>query len=84
MSDTDVVVLNSLSLITNDLMGNWGASYDCINLYFDNDDAGNYAVNRIRNALTFMEVADLSKITYPNHKDYNDFLCQKQNPNDNG
>ncbi|MFN8349401.1 MAG: toprim domain-containing protein [Spirosomataceae bacterium] len=84
MLNTDVVVLNSLALITNDLMGNWGANYERINLYFDNDEAGHYAVSRVQNAMPLVTVTDCSKKAYPNHKDFNDLLCQKPKVNANG
>ena len=84
MSNTDVIVLNSLALLTESLMGTLSAVYRKFNLFFDNDDAGNYAVQRVMNRLTNSEVYDLSKKVYPNHKDYNDYLCQKPKVNANG
>lgn len=84
MSNTDVIVLNSLSCLTESLMGTLSAVYRKFNLFFDNDDAGNYAVQRVINHLPNNEVYDLSKKVYPNHKDYNDYLCQKPKVNANG
>lgn len=64
----DTIVLNSLSFaksvieITN--------KYQRVNLYLDNDKAGQEAVSLYQNGANFAD-----KI-YPNHKDFNDFLCK--------
>jgi DNA primase len=84
MSNTDVIVLNSLALLTESMIGTLSANYWNILLFFDNDNAGNYAVKRIQDRLPKDRIFDLSKKHYPNHKDYNEFLCQKHNQNANG
>lgn len=84
MELNDVVVLNSLSLLTNAFIGTLSNRYKNINLFLDNDESGEKAVQLVKNSLPNNNVFNLSKKAYPNHKDYNDFLCQKQNPNDNG
>jgi DNA primase len=84
MSYTDVIVLNSLALLTESLIGTMSANYRNFNLFFDNDNAGAYAVKRVEDHIPNNRVYNLSKKAYPNHKDYNEFLCQKQSPNDNG
>lgn len=83
MSYTDVVVLNSLSLLTLDMMGKWRVHYDNVHLYFDNDTEGKKAVQKVRSVSMF-QITDFSQTMYPNHKDLNEYLCQKHKVNANG
>jgi DNA primase len=64
------IVLNSVSnleTIINSL-----EQYQQINLYLDNDNAGNQAAETIKD--THPKVKDYAKIIYPDHKDINEFL----------
>jgi len=45
--------------------------YPQINLFLDNDDTGQQAAETIKKA---HKVKDFSKIIYPDHNDFNDFL----------
>ena len=64
------IILNSVSnleTIINSL-----EQYQQINLYLDNDNAGNQAAETIKR--THPKVKDYAKIIYPNNKDFNEFL----------
>ncbi len=71
---SDIVVLNSVANLKKAVspLG----EYALIQCWLDNDNAGRDAVARLR--LEFGDrVMDKSAI-YPNHKDLNDFLCQRE------
>lgn len=79
---TDVIVLNSLSTLSKSLMSSFWV-YDRVNVYFDNDPAGQTAYQKVREFSPTNIVLNQSSIQFPDYKDYNDFLCQKLNPNYN-
>jgi hypothetical protein len=64
------IILNSVSNIES--IFNTLEQYQNINLYLDNDQAGNQAAETIKSR--YPKVKDYSKIIYPHHKDMNDFL----------
>jgi hypothetical protein len=64
------IVLNSVSNL--DTIINTLEQYEQINLYLDNDNAGNQAAETIKR--THPKVKDYAKIIYPNNKDFNEFL----------
>ena len=64
------IVLNSVSNL--ELIINTLEQYQNINLYLDNDPAGNQAAETIKTR--FKKVKDYSKIIYPDHNDFNEFL----------
>ncbi len=47
-----------------------------LNLFLDNDTAGRTATQRIISS--YDKVTDWSKIIYPDHKDFNEFLMSKK------
>jgi hypothetical protein len=63
----DTIVLNSLSFAKSVI--DITAKYQNVNLYLDNDTAGKEAVSLYPNGANFADRI------YPNHKDFNDFLC---------
>ncbi len=64
------IILNSTSNL--DTIINTLQPYQHINLYFDNDTAGDQAAETIKSR--YQIVNDYSKIIYPNYNDLNDFL----------
>lgn len=64
------IVLNSLSLINKVIydMGGFGT----INLFLDNDQAGEKHTKQIQNL--YPHAVDQAKLIYPCHKDFNEFL----------
>lgn len=52
--------------------------YDRLNLFLDNDAAGNIATKYFQT--THGNVVDYSKTIYPNNKDLNEYLMQKKKP----
>jgi len=74
---SDYLILNSVSMISN--IKNSLKNYDNIELYFDNDDAGNRAVEMIKNE---NEIAEDCRILYSNFKDLNDWLIHKNPSNE--
>ena len=64
------IVLNSVSNLETII--NTLEQYQQINLFLDNDNAGNQAAETIKH--THPKVKDYSKIIYPDHKDFNEFL----------
>jgi DNA primase len=64
------IVLNSVSNL--DTIINTLEQYEQINLYLDNDNAGNQAAETIKR--THPKVKDYSKIIYEDFKDMNEFL----------
>ena len=71
---SDYMILNSVSMINK--VKNEIGNYKNIELYFDNDDAGNHAVNMIKNE---SENAEDCRFLYSNFKDLNDWLI-RENP----
>lgn len=70
----DSVVLNSVANISKAIPALDG--YSLILCYLDNDEAGLNALARLQKEFGD-RVADKSAL-YPNHKDLNDFLCQRE------
>lgn len=68
---SDYIILNSVSMIhkIKNLLGN----YKNIELYFDNDDAGTWAVEMMKNDL---KNAEDCRVLYSGFKDLNDWLIQ--------
>lgn len=64
------IILNSVSNL--DTVIDTLSNYQYINLYLDNDQAGELAAETIKNR--FKKVRDYSKIIYPDHNDFNEFL----------
>ncbi|MBT2622855.1 toprim domain-containing protein [Chryseobacterium sp. ISL-6] len=73
----DYLILNSVSMIHNikSSLGN----YENIELYFDNDEAGNRAIEMIKNE---NEIAEDCRVLYSDFKDLNDWLIHKNPSND--
>ena len=71
---SDYIILNSVSMITK--IKNSIQNYENIELYFDNDDAGNRAVKMIKNE---NENAEDCRLLYSDFKDLNDWVVQ-ENP----
>jgi DNA primase len=69
---SDYLILNSVSMISN--IKNSLQDYENIELYFDNDEAGNRAVEIIRNE---NENAEDCRILYSDFKDLNDWMIHK-------
>ncbi len=65
---SDYIILNSVSMILK--VKNLLENYKCIDLYFDNDDAGNRGVKILRNELENIEDG---RILYKDFKDLNDW-----------
>lgn len=68
----DYLILNSVSMISN--IKKSLDSYENIELYFDNDEAGNRAVEIIRNE---NQNAEDCRILYSDFKDLNDWMIHK-------
>lgn len=68
------IVLNSVSNL--DPIINTLEQYQQINLFLDNDKAGNHAAETIKSR--YPNVKDYSKIIYPDRKDFNEFLISGQ------
>ena len=66
---SDYIILNSISMIPK--IKNLIQNYQKVELYFDNDNAGNRAVEMIKDAGENIEDC---RILYKNHKDLNEFL----------
>ena len=71
------MILNSVSMINK--IKNSLKNYETIDLYFDNDEAGNRAVNVIKNE---SENAEDCRLLYTNFKDLNDWLIHKNPSNE--
>lgn len=69
---SDYLVLNSVSMISNSKSSL--ENYENIELYFDNDNAGNRAVEMIRNE---NQNAEDCRVLYSGFKDLNDWLIHK-------
>ena len=69
---SDYIILNSVSMVSN--IKNALENYKNIELYFDNDEAGNRAVEMVRNE---NQNAEDCRILYSDFKDLNDWLVHK-------
>ena len=69
---SDYVILNSVSMIFK--LKKIIENYEKIELYFDNDEAGNRATNEIKQLNPYVED---NRILYQNYKDLNDFIMGK-------
>ena len=69
---SDYLILNSVSMIFK--IEKIIDSYEKIELYFDNDEAGNRATNEIKQLNPYVED---NRILYQNYKDLNDFIMGK-------
>ncbi|UQB69927.1 toprim domain-containing protein [Epilithonimonas zeae] len=69
---SDYLILNSVSMIQN--IKNSLEKYENIELYFDNDQAGNRAVEIIRNETKRIEDC---RVLYSDFKDLNEYLTKK-------
>lgn len=67
---SDFMILNSVSMISK--IKKSLEAYDNIELYFDNDEAGNRAVEMIKN-----ENAEDCRVLYTDFKDLNDWMIHK-------
>ena len=73
----DYLILNSVSMIHN--IKNSLGNYENIELYFDNDEAGNRAIEMIKNE---NKNAEDCRVLYSDFKDLNDWLIQKNPSNE--
>jgi DNA primase len=71
---SDYIILNSVSMIHN--IKNSLENYENIELYFDNDEAGNRAVKMLKNELENIEDC---RVLYSDLKDLNEYLTQQTN-----
>ena len=69
---SDYVILNSVTMIFK--LEKIIKSYEKIELYFDNDEAGNRATNEVKRLNPYVED---NRILYQNYKDVNDFIMSK-------
>ena len=69
---SDYVILNSVSMIFK--LKKIIENYEKIELYFDNDEAGNRATNEVRQLNPYVED---NRVLYQNYKDLNDFIIGK-------
>jgi hypothetical protein len=74
---SDYLILNSVSMIQN--VKNSLGKYEKVELYFDNDEAGNRAVEMIKNE---NQNAEDCRVLYSDFKDLNDWLIQKSPSNE--
>ena len=68
----DYVILNSVTMIFK--LEKIIKSYEKIELYFDNDEAGNRATNEVKRLNPYVED---NRILYQNYKDLNDFIMSE-------
>ncbi|MFW6275149.1 MAG: toprim domain-containing protein [bacterium] len=68
------IVLNSVTNL--DSIIELLKGFNQINLFLDNDEAGELAGTKIKNVHS--RVKDYSKIIYPGNKDFNEFICKNQ------
>ena len=73
----DYLILNSVSMISK--IKKSLDNYENIELYFDNDEAGNRAVEMIKNE---NEIAEDCRVLYSDFKDLNDWLIHKNPSNE--
>lgn len=71
---SDYIILNSVSMISK--IKNSLENYKKIELYFDNDEAGNRAVKMLKNELENIEDC---RVLYSDLKDLNEYLTQQTN-----
>ena len=71
---SDYIILNSLSMIST--IKNSLRNYENIELYFDNDEAGNRAAEMLKNE---MENIEDCRVLYSDFKDLNEYLTQQTN-----
>lgn len=71
---TDTIVLNSVSNLNKAIVPM--REYSVVSCYLDNDNAGRSALVKLQQELGD-KVMDKSAL-YPNNKDLNDFLCQRE------
>ena len=71
-ASSDYVILNSVTMIFK--LEKIIKSYEKIELYFDNDEAGNRATNEVKQLNPYVED---NRILYQNYKDLNDFIISK-------
>ena len=71
---SDYIILNSVSMISK--IKNSLKNYENIELYFDNDEAGNRAVEMLKNEMKNVEDG---RILYKDFKDFNEYLTQQTN-----
>ena len=69
---SDYVILNSVSMIFK--LEKIIENYEKIELYFDNDEAGNRTTNEIKQLNPY---AEDNRVLYQNNKDLNDFIIGK-------
>ncbi|WP_314334469.1 toprim domain-containing protein [Capnocytophaga sputigena] len=69
---SDYVILNSVTMIFK--LEKIIKSYEKIELYFDNDEAGNRATNEVKRLNPYVKD---NRILYQNYKDLNDFIIGK-------
>ena len=69
---SDYVILNSVTMIFK--IEKIIENYEKIELYFDNDEAGNRATNEVKQLNPYVED---NRILYQNYKDLNDFIMGK-------
>ena len=69
---SDYVILNSVTMIFK--LEKIIKSYEKIELYFDNDEAGNKATHEVKQLNPYVED---NRILYQNYKDLNDFIISK-------
>ncbi|AZI54752.1 toprim domain-containing protein [Epilithonimonas vandammei] len=74
---SDYIILNSVSMVSN--IKNSLENYKNIELYFDNDEAGNRAVEMIKNE---NQNAVDCRVLYSDFKDLNDWLIHKNPSNE--
>ncbi|WP_404985351.1 toprim domain-containing protein [Chryseobacterium sp. M5] len=74
---SDYIILNSVSMISN--IKNSLKDYENIELYFDNDDAGNRAVEMIKSQ---NKNAEDCRVLYSDFKDLNDWMIHKNPSNE--
>ena len=71
---SDYIILNSVSMVSK--IKSSLENYKSIELYFDNDEAGNRAIEILKNE---MENVEDGRILYSGFKDLNEYLIQKTN-----
>jgi hypothetical protein len=74
---SDYIILNSVSMVSN--IKNALENYENIELYFDNDEAGNRAVEMIKNE---NQNAEDYRVLYSDFKDLNDWQVHKNPTNE--
>ncbi|WP_066436919.1 toprim domain-containing protein [Chryseobacterium sp. CCH4-E10] len=74
---SDYIILNSVSMISN--VKNTLENYNNIEMYFDNDEAGNRAIEIIKNE---NKNAEDCRMIYSDFKDLNEWLIHKSSSNE--